>query len=65
MPVSAYYRGSGSEVMAEMKKRYGDKGGERVFYATANKRGLTPGGKTKPKSKKFKGFTFPSKWKGE
>lgn len=27
-----------------MKKRYGDKGGERVFYATANARGLTPKG---------------------
>lgn len=32
--------------MADMKKRYGDKGGERVFYATANSK------KQKPKGRK-------------
>lgn len=46
MPVSEYYKGSGEKVMRSMKKRYGSKSGERVFYATANKR------KQKPKSKK-------------
>lgn len=43
MPVSKYYKGHGKEVMADMEKRYGDKKGKQVFYATANKRGLTPG----------------------
>jgi hypothetical protein len=42
MPVSEYYGGHGRKVMREMKERYGSKRGERVFYATANKRGLTP-----------------------
>jgi len=38
MPLSKYYSGHGKEVMASMKKEYGDKKGERVFYATAQKR---------------------------
>ena len=38
MPVSHYYKGHGSKVMRSMKKQYGEKKGERVFYATANKR---------------------------
>jgi len=37
MPVSKYYGGHGAKVMAAMKKQYGEKKGERVFYATANK----------------------------
>jgi hypothetical protein len=45
VPVSEYYRGSGSRVMRSMRKRYGKKAGERVFYATANKRGMKPGKK--------------------
>ncbi len=45
MPVSKYYGGSGNEVMSSMKKRYGPEKGERVFYATANKRGQNPGDK--------------------
>jgi hypothetical protein len=45
MPVSKYYSGHGDEVMANMKREYGDEKGERVFYATANKRGKTPEGK--------------------
>ena len=42
MPISKYYGGHGSEVMAAMKKEYGGKKGESVFYATANKRKQTP-----------------------
>lgn len=38
MPVSKYYSGHGKEVMAAMKKQYGGKKGERVFYATAKKK---------------------------
>lgn len=41
MPQSEYYKGHGKEVMSDMKKRYGEKKGKSVFYATANKRGLT------------------------
>lgn len=45
MPVSEYYSGHGTKVMANMKKEYGDKKGESVFYATANKKGAKPGQK--------------------
>ena len=38
MPISKYYGGHGASVMRKMKERYGAKKGERVFYATANKR---------------------------
>jgi hypothetical protein len=44
MPISAYFGGHGHEVMRKMRRRYG-KRAEEVFYATANKRGLTPGGR--------------------
>jgi hypothetical protein len=44
VPISKYYKGHGSEVMSDMKKRYGEDRGEEVFYATANKRKQTPGG---------------------
>lgn len=43
MPVSKYFKGHGDEVMSKMKKKYGDKKGKSVFYATANKRGLVAG----------------------
>ena len=43
MPVSGYYGGHGDKVMDEMRSKYGDKEGERVFYATANKRKQKPG----------------------
>jgi len=49
MPINKYYKGHGSEVMSKMKSRYGEKKGESVFYATANK-------KKQPKSKKRHGF---------
>jgi hypothetical protein len=54
MPVSEYYKGEGDSVMADMKKRYGDKAGERVFYATANKRGMNRPGKKKGSRKKMR-----------
>ena len=38
MPVSRYYKGRGEAVMAAMKREYGAKKGERVFYATEAKR---------------------------
>jgi hypothetical protein len=53
MPISEYYKGSGKKVMKSMKKRYGEKGGERVFYATANTRpGMNRPGKKKGKKGK-------------
>lgn len=47
MPKSEYFHGHGDKVAANMKKEYGDKKGEQVFYATANKRGEKPGAKFK------------------
>lgn len=49
MPIVKYYGGHGNEVMSNMKKEYGPKEGKRVFYATANKRGLGPSDKVKKK----------------
>ena len=38
MPVNRHYKGHGDEVMASMRKTYGDDGTvKRVFYATENK----------------------------
>jgi len=42
VPVSEYFKGKGSKVLASMKARYGEKAGERVFYATANSKGMKP-----------------------
>ena len=39
MPVSAYFKGKGEQVLASMQKEYGADKGKRVFYATANKKG--------------------------
>lgn len=52
MPVSKYYKGHGEEVMANMKKEYGEKKGKQVFYAVANKQGQKPGKKAKKFRKK-------------
>ena len=41
MPISKYFKGEGSKVMKSMKDRYGAKKGKQVFYATANKKGMT------------------------
>ena len=38
MPLDKYFQGSGRKVMSAMKRRYGSKAGERIFYATAHKR---------------------------
>ena len=37
MPISKYFHGQGDKVMNNMKKEYGSKKGEQVFYATSNK----------------------------
>lgn len=50
MPLSRYFRGKGEKVMAAMKKEYGDKKGEEVFYATANKK--KPKRRVKKKAKR-------------
>ncbi len=42
VPVSSYFQGHGDEVMGNMQHEYGDKKGESVFYATANKRKQKP-----------------------
>lgn len=41
MPLSKYFKGSGEKVMRSMKKKYGEKKGKQVFYATANKKDMT------------------------
>jgi len=38
MPLSKHYSGHGAKVMESMKSQYGAKKGERVFYATENKK---------------------------
>jgi len=42
MPIGKYFKGNGKKVMANMVKEYGDKEGEKVFYATANKKNQVP-----------------------
>ena len=50
MPINRYFSGHGSEVMANMRKEYPDeKKAKSVFYATAKKRGETPGAGKKGK----------------
>lgn len=49
MPVSKYFKGKGEKVMKSMKDRYGDKKGEQIFYATANKIKTGPSDKVKKK----------------
>jgi hypothetical protein len=46
MPIGGYFGGHGTSVMSDMKKRYGSKKGESIFYATANKKDQKP--KTHP-----------------
>ena len=54
MPVDKYYKGHGSEVMSDMTKRYGEKKGKSVFYATANKKpAMKPPADRKKKSNSF------------
>jgi hypothetical protein len=42
MPLRDYFKGSGAKVKRDMERRYGKGKGDRVFYATANKRGMAP-----------------------
>jgi len=42
MPVSEYFHGKGDAVMRSMVARYGSKKGKSNFYATANKKKMTP-----------------------
>jgi hypothetical protein len=53
VPVSSYYGGDGEQVLRDMIARYGATEGKRIFYATANARGLTPK-KVKRKRRKVK-----------
>lgn len=43
-PQAEYFHGKGRKVMKDMTARYGKKHGKEVFYATANKRGMTSHG---------------------
>jgi hypothetical protein len=57
MPIDKYFKGDGDKVMSSMQKQYGEKKGKSVFYATANKKGMTPSGppgikKEKPTTRK-------------
>lgn len=54
MPISKYFKGHGSEVMADMmRENHGDpKAAKSEFYATANKTGMKPANE-KPKRKTF------------
>lgn len=51
MPLSKYFKGSGEKVMKNMKKKYGDKKGKEVFYATSNK-AFGPSDEARKKMKK-------------
>jgi hypothetical protein len=55
VPVSEYFKGSGNKVMRSMQERYGEEGGKRVFYATANKRDMNRPGKHKGKRHRKRG----------
>jgi len=44
VPIYKYFGGKGEQVMSDMQKRYGEKKGTSIFYATANKRGEKPKG---------------------
>ena len=45
MPIDRYFKGEGEKVMAKMKDKYGEEKGERVFFATAKKKGGKAKGK--------------------
>ena len=52
MPISKYFGGHGSSVMAELVKKHGADVGKRMFYAAANEKGQNPPGKNPPKESK-------------
>ena len=43
-PIAAYFGGNGMRVMKDMKRKHGEKAGERMFYATAAKKKQKPSG---------------------
>jgi hypothetical protein len=49
MPIAKYFKGHGNEVAEKMKQQYGEKKGEKVFYATAAKNKMRPDDKPKRK----------------
>lgn len=52
MPLKHYFKGSGYKVMKSMKDTYKDEEkAESVFHATANKRGMAPKSKSRPRAK--------------
>jgi hypothetical protein len=63
MPISKYFHGHGRKVMKEMKERYGEEAGERVFYATEAKmkksKGSKPGKKCVGGKNPFFGNSLP------
>ena len=38
MPLNKYFGGHGASVMKDLQAKHGKKQGERIFYATANKK---------------------------
>jgi hypothetical protein len=58
MPLKKYFKGKGEKVMRDMKSRYGDEKGERIFYATVNSMKNESKGKA-PKVKKQTGGRNP------
>lgn len=42
MPLNKYFKGKGEQVQKSMKKKYGNKKGKQIFYATAKKQGMEP-----------------------
>jgi hypothetical protein len=51
-PIGKYFKGKGREVMQKMQDHYGEKKGESVFHATANKNpDMLPTGEAPPKRK--------------
>lgn len=54
MPQKEYFGGHGKEVMASMRKRYGERA-EEVFYRTAKAKKQEPAGRGKRRRYKMKG----------
>jgi hypothetical protein len=52
VPLKEYFKGKGRKVLESMKKRYGEKKGKSVFYATSKKKGMEPKDKSEDKPEK-------------
>lgn len=52
MPLKEYFHGGGEKVMKNMKRQYGEKKGEEIFYRTANKRKMKPSRSSSRKAKR-------------